>query len=226
MSSRPQRAQLCLKKNNKGFSLIEIIIALMFTSVIVLVLVTTMRFAVRSEEKGVQRQDASQHIRILSAQLSFLLKGVYPYISSANQEGQRLYYFEGASDSAAFITTSVSDRGDSLIDKPGLKWVMIHHDSEGLKIKENFFFLDDDYEGSSSRSRVLDDTVSGIDFEYLDLGENRDEDPEWSSQWSTDESEYLPAAVKVTLRIREDEEADEIELPPMVIRVQSSKKIE
>jgi prepilin-type N-terminal cleavage/methylation domain-containing protein len=209
--------------NDRGFSLLEMIIALLFSSVIIMIIVATMRFAVTSEEKGTIRQDKSQHIRVVTAQLSFFLKGAYPYIVTI--DNRRQYYFEGESDSVGFITSSVSKREDSLINKPGLKWMRIFRDSEGLKIMENFFFLDEDYEGSSSMERLLDDTVTDIGLEYLDTGEKRDEEPDWSDEWSTDDTEYLPAAVKVTLTIQEEDEEIETELPPFTVRVMTSKKV-
>jgi prepilin-type N-terminal cleavage/methylation domain-containing protein len=223
LSSSHERAYQSLLNNNRGFSLLEMIIALLFSSVIIMIIVATMRFAVSSEEKGTIRQDKSQHIRIVTSQLSFFLKGAYPYIAKIDNERQ--YYFEGETDSVSFITSSVSKREDSLINKPGLKWIKIFRDSEGLKIMENFFFLDEDYEGSSSTERLLDDTVTDIGFEYLDTGEKRDEEPEWSDSWSTDETEYLPAAVKVTLTIQEEDEEIETELPPFTVRIMTSKKV-
>ena len=210
-------------KNNRGFTLLEMVLALLLSSIIVVIIVSTMRLAIRSEEKGTKRQDASQHLRIITAQLSFILKGVYPYIATIDDE--QFYYFVGESDRISFITTSVTEREGSLIDKAGLKWVSLFRDSEGLKMKDNFFFLDADYDSDSARERLLDDTVTAIEFEYLDTGEDRDEDPEWESAWSTDDNEYLPAAVKVWLTIQESEGEEEIKLPPFTVRVQSSKQV-
>jgi len=223
LNSRQERVSLKQKMNNRGFSLLEMIIALFFSSIIIVMIVATMRFAVTSEKKGTQRQEGSQHIRVVTSQLSFLLKGAYPYIATI--EDEKGYYFEGESGSISFITTSVMNRDDSLIDKPGLKWVRIFEDSEGLKIIENFFFLSDDYDGDSSRERVLDDTVTEIRLEYLDTGEERDEDPDWKDHWSTDENEYLPAAIKVSLTILEGDGDEETEFPPFTVRVQSPKKV-
>lgn len=209
--------------NNRGFSLLELIVALLFSSIIIMIIVATMRFAVTSEEKGTQKQEGSQHVRVVTSQLTFLLKGAYPYIVTI--EGQKEYYFEGEPDSVSFVTTSVMKREDSLIDTPGLKWVRVFRDSEGLKIMDNFFFLSDEYDGNLARERLLDDTVTDITFEYLNVGEERDKEPEWKDTWSTDENKYLPAAIKVLLTIQEVDGKEERELPPFTVRVQSSKKI-
>lgn len=199
------------------------VIALLLSSVILVIIASTMNLAIKSEEKGIKRQDSSQHIRVISSQIIFLIKGAYPYIATIN--GKKRYYFEGKPDSLSFITSSVTKNDDTLRNEPGLKWVRIFRDSDGLKMMENFFFLDEDYEGGSAKKRLLDDTVTEIDFEYLDRGEDRDKEPEWKDSWSTDDDKYLPAAVKVSIMVQGEDKGKEIKLPPFTVRIQNSKKI-
>jgi hypothetical protein len=207
-------------KTNRGFTLLELIIALLFSSVVLVIILAAMQLAIRSEQKGTRIQESSQHTRVLISQLSFLLQGAYPYIVKGDEKQK--YYFEGEADSVSFITSSVTSRGDSLIDKPGLKWVKIYKDSGGLKIKENFFFLNEDYENGSEKERLVDDTVTAIAFEYLDNGEDGKSQPEWQSDWSTDDKEYLPAAVKASVTIKEGDH--EVTFPSFTVKIQISKK--
>jgi len=111
------------------------------------------------------------------------------------------------------------------IDKAGLKWVKIYLDSEGLKTMENFFFLSEDYESGSPIERVLDDTVTELSFEYLDMGEKRMDEWEWKSEWSMEDTEYLPAAIKVQVSVREEGAEKDTELPPFTVKIQSSRQI-
>lgn len=210
-------------KNDRGFTLLELVISLLLSAVVVLIIASVLHLAIRSEEKGTRRQESSQHVRVLIAKLTFLLKGAYPYVAKTD-EG-REYYFEGGSDEISFITSSVVPETGSLIDRAGLKWVRIYLDSEGLKTMENFFFLSDDYEGGSPVERIIDDTVTEISFEYLDLGEKRTDEGEWKSEWSMEDSEYLPAAIKVSIVVKEEGSNEDVELPPFTVKVQSSRLI-
>jgi len=213
-----------MKNDQHGFTLLEIILSLLFSSIIVVILVATMHFAVRSEEKGEEWQDTSQHLRIIVSRLTFLLKGAYPYRTTVDDK--KVYYFRGEPGSISFITSAVSKRDDSPMDRPGLKWVKIFRDADGLKLKENFFFLSDDYENETVRERLLDDTVTEITFEYLDTGEERDEEPEWKSEWSTEDNDYLPAAVRVSLKIQAEGNGTETGLQPFVVKIETPQKAE
>jgi len=191
--------------------------------VVILIIASVLNLAIRAEEKGTRRQESSQHVRVLIARLTFLLKGAYPYV--ARTEEGRQYYFEGSGDEIAFITSSVVPETGTQIDKAGLKWVKIYLDSEGLKTMENFFFLSEDYESGSPIERVLDDTVTELSFEYLDMGEKRMDEWEWKSEWSMEDTEYLPAAIKVQVSVREEGAEKDTELPPFTVKIQSSRQI-
>jgi len=191
--------------------------------VVILIIASVLNLAIRAEEKGTRRQESSQHVRVLIARLTFLLKGAYPYV--ARTEEGRQYYFEGSGDEIAFITSSVVPETGTQIDKAGLKWVKIYLDSEGLKTMENFFFLSEDYESGSPIERVLDDTVTELSFEYLDMGEKRMDEGEWKSEWSMEDTEYLPAAIKVQVSVREEGAEKDTELPPFTVKIQSSRQI-
>ncbi|MGE5892983.1 MAG: type II secretion system protein J [bacterium] len=221
MNSRQERVFPKNRCSSSGFTLLELIIALMLSSVIILIIVSVLQLAIRSEEKGTKRQDESQHVRVLVSRIAFFLKGAYPYMITTKEEKNQQYYFDGGSDSLSFITSSVTPREDSLIDKPGMKWVRIFTDSEGLKVSENFFFLDDAFEEDADE-RLIDDTVTELAFEYLDTGEDGTSQPEWTSSWSTDDKPYLPAAIRVAVTIEEDEK--EVELPPFTVKVQITKR--
>jgi len=141
------------------------------------------------------------------------------------KEDNTIFYFEGSGDEIAFITSSVVPETGTQIDKAGLKWVKIYLDSEGLKTMENFFFLSEDYESGSPIERVLDDTVTELSFEYLDMGEKRMDEGEWKSEWSMEDTEYLPAAIKVKVSVREEGAEKDTDLPPFTVKIQSSRQI-
>jgi len=218
LNSRRERAFQNHRTGERGFTLLELVISLLLSSVVILIIVSVLQLAVRSEEKGTKKQDESQHVRVLVAQMSYLLRGAYPYRVKAEEKFE--YYFDGEPDSLGLITSSVTPRAGSLVDKPGLKWVRLFSDSEGLKVRENFFFSDSDYE-EGAKERLLDDSVTGLELEYLDTGEDGKEMPQWSSSWSTADKDYLPAAVRLTIGLRENGQA--MAIHPFTVKIQISK---
>jgi hypothetical protein len=212
------------KRSDGGFTLLEIMLALVITAGIFLLLFSALRLGHRSQEKGMERDEISQHIRILNDRLAWLIRGAYPY--SIKIEGEETLQFEGSAGSLGFVTTSTDIYSEDPEDAAGLKWVTIYSDGGGLRMKERIFFMGGETAGEEEKELVLDPDVTGIAFKYLDLGgageggeEAEEEGDIWVEVWDTEEKDYLPAAIKadITLTILEKE----IQLPPVLARVRA-----
>lgn len=205
-------------KNHKGFTLIELLIAMTLTVTILTILFSALRFSYRSQEKGIEREEISQKMRILSHRLTWLIKGAYPYI--VKKEDSSILYFKGNGDSIGFVTTSIDKYSeDSLVDISGLKWIRLYVDSEGLKMRENIYFPEENLEGGEGKEYVFDPDVRSCSFEYLDTGKE-DKKPYWVSEWSSKDKDYLPSAVRVKLTLQH--RGKEIEIPPIVAQIRST----
>lgn len=198
----------------RGFTLIEIVIAITLSAVLFTILFSALRLGQRSQEKGIEREDISQRMRILSDRLSWLIRGAYPYIVR-KPEGNVLF-FSGTASNLGFVTTSVDAYSEEPEDKEGLKWVRIFRDSDGLKIKENIYLIEDNLEDIGGNEYVFDPDVGSIEFKYLDTSNEGKKDT-WVSSWSPKEKDYLPSAVKVMVVIEHN--SKKIEMPPIVTRI-------
>jgi general secretion pathway protein J len=205
------------KRSEKGFTLLEIIIALSIAAVILSILLWSLRLGYSSVEKGREREEVSQRMRILTDRLTWLLRGTYPYIVRT-PEGAVLY-FAGTPDSLGFVTTSVDPYSEGLQDFAGLKWVTLFTDYQGLKVQEDIYFADV-FEDEPREEYIFDPTVTDIAFEYLDPGDEGTES-EWVASWDPEEEEYLPSAVKVYLTFKHEEQ--EIEMPPIVVAIKTGQ---
>jgi|Deesub1362B_J571_1020462.scaffolds.fasta_scaffold00036_11 general secretion pathway protein J len=206
------------QKNNRGFTLLELLIALSTTALLLLIIASAMMMGYRSEEKATERTELSQMERILAERLKWLLKGIYPY-TRVTHTGPRLY-FAGSSDSISFVTTSTLRDSDSLLEQSGMKWVRLYLDSDELKATENFFFLKDVEERGGISERTLFKGITEIEFQYLDTTES--EKGTWYDSWSSEEKDYLPSAIKVKIKIEYREE--EVQLPPIIVKVMPRRK--
>ena len=122
---------------NKGFTLIELVIAITLSIVIVVILLAAMRLAYKSQEKGAERVDITQRTRILGDRLTWLIRGAYPFF--VRKPDEKKLFFEGESGKIGFVTTSVDSYGKGPEDSAGLKWVSVFADRDGLKIRERSF---------------------------------------------------------------------------------------
>lgn len=205
------------KRPERGLTLIEIVIALTIAAVLFSILLWSMRLGHRSVDKGMEREEISQRMRVLTDRLSWLLRGTYPYMV-ATPEG-RVLYFSGTKESVGFVSTSVDPYADTLQDSARLKWITLYSDSEGLKIQEDVFFADV-FEEEPRDEYLFDPTVTSLEFEYLDpmAGEPGGE---WVEGWDPKEKEYLPSAVKITLSF--EHEGREVEMPPLVVALKAGQ---
>ncbi len=188
---REQVANLLpLKRKNKGFTLLEVLLGLTLTALILGIVFASMRLAHRSEEKGRERQEQSQKMRALTDRLTWVLKGAYPY--AYQKEEKKVVRFEGEEDKVTFVTTSTDPFSSAIDDTPGLKLVKIFADSDGLKIAEGLFYAKD-----TDTEYLLDPDVDSVSFEYLDKDEEKDE-----TTWSGQEKNALPAAIKLVISVK------------------------
>ncbi|MBI4684233.1 MAG: prepilin-type N-terminal cleavage/methylation domain-containing protein [Nitrospirae bacterium] len=207
---------MCLK-NRKGVTLIEVIIALALSVVIITILIAALRLGYRSQEKGDWRDEVSQKVRIINYRITWLLRGAYPYIVT-KPEG-KVIYFSGESDSVGLVTSSVDTYSERPEDKAGLKWIQIFSDSEGLKVREKFYFLEDVFDDSGGEVYLIDPSVSKIEFEYFDV--NKEEKTEdWVSEWVPEDKEYLPSAVRVNIEFVHDK--IKFKMPEFIVRLSAS----
>lgn len=211
-----------MRLNNKqGFSLLELMIALALSAILLVYLMAAMRMSYKSQERGYEKAETTQKIRILGDRITWLIRGAYPF-SVKKPEGVKLY-FKGEADTLGFVTTSVDYFGKGPEDTAGLKWVSIFSDNEGLKIREKVYFLEDVFDDSDGKLYVLDPEVKKLEFEYFDIPED-EKQGDWVSNWDPDEKEYLPSAVKV--RITFEHNGKSISLPEIIVSINAYNKKE
>ncbi len=206
-------------KNNQGFTLLELLIAITLSILILVILGAALRLGYRSQAKGAERGEMTQKIRILEDRIAWLIRGAYPLY--LNKPEEKKIFFEGKSDRVGFVTSSVDTHGTGPEDLAGLKWVSIFTDSDGLKIREKVFFLEDVFDDSKGKVYLLDPEVKKIAFEFFEIKED-EKQGSWISEWEPGEKETIPQAVKVTITLERN--GRKIELPEMIVKTAVQRK--
>lgn len=206
-------------RRRAGFTLIEVVLAMAITALVMVLLYSALRVGYRSEERGSKKQQLSQRIRASTDRLAWLIAGAYPYKMLRRDKEDRKedrVLFEGDSDSLLMVTTSVEAFSDDLADRDGLKVILIAVGEKGLSASEAPFINYEEDLPPELVEYVFEPEAESIRFEYMDAGEDGDEKL-WSDTWSTEDTNYLPVAVKATLTIKVDGEP--MELPPVIVRL-------
>jgi len=210
-------------RKNKGFTLIELVIALSLSAVIFVILLSAMRLAYKSQDKGAERIEIDQKIRVMGDRITWLLRGAHPFFVKKTDDREQKLYFEGESDSVGFVTASIDSYGKGPEDLAGLKWVSVFIDREGLKMREKVFFLEDVFDDDGGKVYLLDPGVKKLEFEYYDIPEDETQG-DWVSEWDSDEKENIPSAVK--FKIAFEHEGKTIVMPEIIVRISAQREPE
>ncbi len=205
------------KRNSHGFTLLELILAMAISGLILVVLASSMMLGWRSEEKATEREELSEQVRIITQRITWLIRGAYPFLK-ATPEGRTLY-FEGTEDTLGFVTTSVI-KGKDLINSPGLKWVKFYLEDDRLMVREKLFYEKDIFEDEGGKTYPIAEDVYQLGFEYFDR-DNKEAEEEWVDEWDPKDKNYLPALIKVHLKLTYKGRV--VEIPPIVVKIEATK---
>ncbi|MBI5847565.1 MAG: prepilin-type N-terminal cleavage/methylation domain-containing protein [Nitrospirae bacterium] len=208
-----------LLKDNRGFTLLELLIAITLSILILVVLGAAMRLGYMSQSKGTERSEVTQKVRILEDRIAWLIRGTYPFFLKKPDE--KKIFFDGKSDRVGFVTSSIDTHGAGPEDLAGLKWVSIFADNEGLKIREKIYFLEDVFEDSNGKVYLLDPEVKKIEFEFFEIKEGEKQGT-WISEWDPKDKETIPAAVKVKITL--ERKGQKLEIPEMIVKTAVQRK--
>lgn len=168
----------------RGFTLLEVIIAITIMSLIILGIGEAFRLGMGAWDKGEQETQWTQRFRVLSGIFSQQIKSAYPY--RMDIEDEEVVLFEGESDSIVFAT--------ALADPPygGFKWVRFSHKDGAILQKEGLLPDKELIDHITGDEEVVDSDIEEFSLSYYSQ-----EDKEWKDSW--DYGETLPGAVKIKI---------------------------
>jgi len=193
-----------LDKRGKGFTLVEILIALAILAMIVASTFTIFRSASKSWQKGELRSERYQNARNAMSRMSL-------EISQAVINSSALCKFRGDKNRLSFI--SLVSQGAGMFEFSEVEYWL---DSPRRTLMRNDE-VDPDYDFTTyGHSDVLSDNVSELEFSYYNGAL-------WLEAWNSgeDPSPGLPKAVKIKIKV-EDKKAKEGEFFEVVARLRTA----
>jgi general secretion pathway protein J len=188
---------------SRGFTLLEMLLAIAIFSLVIGVIFTSFRLGSSSWEKGERDIERYQKIRAVNELIYREVRSCFPYILTPGELDThvKFYAFFGKADSLKFVSTaSVQkiNRGLSFIEF----WVK---EGTGLMVGEALAIGPELAEVSlrdEDRALIIDPDVRKIQFRFFDR-KNQEEKGEWEQTWDprnkTGQDLRLPQAVQVSL---------------------------
>jgi len=178
--------------DGRGFTLLEVILAVSILAVVVLLATTALRVGLRAWEVGQRRVDRQQESRALVELVSESLAGAFPYSGRLGENPNRVVLFQGDREEVRFVTSAPP----LTLDAPAAPFhavVLGRKGQDALRLIERLVPNDDPF--APGPERVLSRSVTRFTLAY------RDETGQWQDTWDGTEAGGLPTAIRFELAV-------------------------
>ena len=203
-------------KSNKGFTLLELLIAVSLSSIVMVVLVGGFYLISKNWQAQDKRLDDAIDDSLIRMEIEKAILGAFPYTYKENTKQVRVF-FQGNEHQLQFVSTMSPSYNNQLTI-----WSLSSKSDGGLSIQVTSAL-------TGNPKEVLDKMTSAIDskqnathvletykvkFNYLksDTSNNSNTEKIWVSSWDGAEAKSLPTAIRIELNLKNSDsnESDEI----------------
>lgn len=205
-------ARIACRRKVRGFTLLELLIAITLLGFILTLLFGGLRLGSRSWDAGEQRSTNNTHLSLVQAFLRRQLAQVRPYRwkKKVNPE----LAFVGEANSLKFVAPITARLGPGGLYLVSLELVK-DQDESSLVMKRvipepdssDFSALDD------GEKVVLADKVEAVSFAYFGA-ETKDAEPRWQDKW--DNTKLLPYLIRIRLKFSNGREWPDLVAPTVI----------
>jgi general secretion pathway protein J len=196
-------------KQNLGFTLLELLIAISLSSIVMVVLVGGFYMVSKNWQQQEKVHDQQIDNSLIRMELEKAILGAFPYsyTSTTNNKG---IYFKGDEAKVSFVSTMSPSYNNQLTI-----WSLISQNDGGLSIKVMSALTGDPDEilakliNNKKQEATIVLEEYKIEFEYLE--ETKSGEKNWIKTWDATDKKLLPSAVRFQLKLVDNEDSRETE---------------
>lgn len=208
-----------MNKQQTGFTLLELIMAMALAAMVVALLGGGLNIIVRDWQRSTQVLDEKLDNSLVLLQIERAFQGAFTHLYMHPKEKRRYILFEGEQDQVTWVSTASPQRQAGLYAwqiEPG-------KDKQGIQLRVVPAFADDPSRRLKKAEPMLLFEDYQVRFEYLDIdprGQHTEfEKTEWLEKWSAEKRQSLPYAVRMTLQ-KKDNKEDTLEIIGLILAPQ------
>ena len=199
------------RPGERGFTLVELLIALAIVGALVAIAFGGLRVAVASWRQGEDRAEAHQHVRSIALVLARAVSSAYPYRASRSQGPDPVVLFAGTETKLEFVTQATPFPGAIPIAFTAVVLTLDEGGEPGLVVRQRALPNREPFSDAAVVYR--DPSVTTLKFAYL-------EDGGWKDAWDGAEAKATPRAVRITVATSLNGRVEE--LPPLTVSLRTA----
>lgn len=196
----------------RGFTLLEVLIALSIVGLLLTIAFGGLRVAMAAWRQGEDRAEAHQHVRAVAYTLSRALGAAYPYRGTRGLSPDSVVLFGGGDKRLEFVTQAAPLPLQVPVAFTAVVIALEDGDETGLVVRERPLPNRDPFTEGTVVMR--DPSVTSLAFKFLT------EEGEWVDTWDGQEAKTIPRAVQLRLGVTVNARAQV--LPPLTVTVRAA----
>jgi general secretion pathway protein J len=191
-----RRARVLRGTDARGFTLLELLVALAIVGVLLAIAFGGMRVALAAWRQGEDRAEAHQHVRGVAFTLARALGGIHPYRASRGLAPEPVLLFDGQPTRLEFVTHTPPVSHPTPIAFTAVVIGFDDRERRGLTIRQRALPNQDPFD----RAQVVlsDSRVTALEFAYLD------DHGVWQRAWDGAGLRATPRAIKIRVAIEDN----------------------
>ncbi len=187
-----------MRTRAKGFTLLELILALSIMSLLSLALYGVVSIGASAAGAGERKMEQTRRLRVAASIIGRQLRSAAPlYVAYDEEEEQAKPYFLGYEDGLEFVTAS--PQGPSAAGR-----AIVHYWVEDgkLMMSETPYFLAYDekaFERDADALRLEAVLLYDVDDASFSYERSNYDSDQWETSWDASEEDVLPAAVRIEI---------------------------
>ncbi|HXG15171.1 MAG TPA: prepilin-type N-terminal cleavage/methylation domain-containing protein [Calidithermus sp.] len=197
----------------RGFTLLEVLIALAIVASLVAIAFGGLRVAVAAWDQGQDRAEVHQHLRGVTMLLDRALAAAYPYRAPLGQAPEPVVLFRGEPARLEFVTGAPPLPPAVPVAFTAVVLALERDDPPALVVRQRVLPNRDPFADAAVILR--DPEVSRLAFRYLDGA------GVWQDEWDAEARGGLPQAVQVSVAVTHRGRTQA--LPPLTVTLRTAQ---